>query len=259
MTKKNNSNFLIHNIALYSTIIAILGLGTAIIAHYNGRKKARSEIIRLKAELHKNEDERFTYMYRMPNNELAQNKKMRQTRDSLANINADMLSNALQEYFDKIDKQYTLGCFFTSQQITKMNKILNFVGPVFNAKTPLSEFQEILAESDITADKFFQFGVILDGGYIHMFQDPNRQKLFEAYLDANDAAFLATNDTDMPNPAVVLDNVAHREFDNNKRKIDYLDNCIAGNCFIVGNTIAAFNLKSDSLRALLDKYQKKLR
>ena len=111
MNKKNNKKFpeflSLNNIALYTTIIAVLGLGVFATARCFERKKARHEIARLKGEIYKNRDARFTYLAKA--SEFAENKKMKQTVDSLRSCNDEMFTNVQQKYFKRIDRRYPLG------------------------------------------------------------------------------------------------------------------------------------------------------
>lgn len=253
MTKNSSNRDLLNNIVFYTVLVGLVGTGTAIIAHHIGRKNARREIIKLSNEIKQVKDDKFTYMTSAP--EFAQNRKMKKTIDSLKTRNSKIVQNTTNEYFANVNKTYTLGRFFTDAQIKKMNRIANFVGPLLNSKTSIAEFEETLTIMDIPADKFMQFGVIIDGGYIHMFRDEKRQRLFEEYLDAVEMAF-SHDGTDAPNPNLVRGNA---EYIKNQHKIDSLQRRISGNSFIIGNTIMALERRQDSLRAELAKNREKLR
>ena len=247
------------NLAFYFVVIAIMGVGAANIAHLFQRKNAHRNIDRLECEKRKIRDARFTYKMGPAVSMTKQNRLMEKMRDSLALQNEQMLQSAQDEYFNKLDKRYTLGCFFTPREIAEMNKIANFAGPIFNTKTTLNEFQETLTELEIPGDKFIKFGVELDNGYIFRFLDDTRQMLFENYMDANDAAFLIDNTNDTPNPAIVLPRTKQQEFYKNKKTIDSLENQISGNVFSIDNALAEFDRKTDSLNAQIEKNRQKLR
>lgn len=61
------------------------------------------------------------------------------------------------------------------------------------------------------------------------------------------------------NAEIALDARAAQEIKRNQHKIDSLENCILGNGFIIANTLASFDHKSDSLNALLEQTREKLK
>ena len=61
------------------------------------------------------------------------------------------------------------------------------------------------------------------------------------------------------NTEIALDAHAAQEIKRNQHKIDSLENCMLGNGFIIANTLASFDRKSDSLNALLEQTREKLK
>ncbi len=80
----------LHNIAFYVTLVALIGTGTTIIAHYIGRRNVRHKIIELTNAIKQNNDDRFTYMTK--GTEFIQNTHMKRTVDSLKARNAELVT-----------------------------------------------------------------------------------------------------------------------------------------------------------------------
>ncbi|MBO4700507.1 MAG: hypothetical protein J5620_02020 [Alphaproteobacteria bacterium] len=277
MTKKSTINFSkypgLNNIALYASIIAVLGLGTLVTAHYMGRKKARREIERLNNEINKNKTAQNTYIATAP--EFIKNKELKRTVDSLEKRNIELLLGAQEKYFARIDRRYTLGRFFTPNQIAKLN---NIVMPYANkikkddsqwymfiknntplkSRTTIPTMEDIIRTLDIPPEKFAPMDMVIDGGYLYMFNDARQQKLFEAYLTDIDAAF-ANKDENEPNFAIREIAPIQSEYTHNKREIGKSKRDIEGNDFLIAQTLAHFNRINDSLNALVEKNKQKLK
>ena len=279
MVKKHTVNFSkypgLNNIALYSTIIAVLGLGTLVTAHYMGRKKARREVARLTGEIRQNTDAQKTYMATA--REVAENKKLKHTFDSLDRRNMALFLDAQEKYFARIDRKYTLGRFFTQKQLAQLNRIVmpyankisktdtnaewyRFIknNTPLKSKTAIPTFEDLIRGLDIPPAEFAPMDMIIDGGYLYAFNDARQQKLFEAYLTEIDAAF---SDTDKNEPNFAIREIApiQSEYMHNKREMAILNKNIAGNEFLIAQTLAQYGRKNDSLTALLNKYQQKLK
>lgn len=80
----------LNNIAFYVTLVALIGTGGTIIAHYIGRKNARHKIIELTNAIKQNNDDRFIYMTK--GTEFVQNAHMKRTVDSLKARNAELVT-----------------------------------------------------------------------------------------------------------------------------------------------------------------------
>lgn len=277
MTKKKTINFSkypgLNNIALYASIIAVLGLGTLVTAHYMGRKKARREVARLTNEIRKNQESQKTYISTAP--EFIENKKLKKTVDSLDRRNLELFLGAKEKYFARIDRRYTLGRFFTPNQIAKLNNIVMpyakqikkddsqlymFIknNTPLKSRTTIPTMEDIIRNLDIPAEKFAPMDMVVDGGYLYMFNDARQQKLFEAYLTEIDAAF-ANKDENEPNFAIREIAPIQAEYMHNKREIGKLKREMEGNDFLIGQTLAQFGRVNDSLNALVEKNKQKLK
>ncbi len=277
MAKKNTVNFSkypgLNNIVLYTSIIAVLGLGALVTTHYMGRKKARREVARLTTEIRKNCDAQKTYISTAP--EVAENKQLKRTLDSLDRRNTELFLTAQEKYFARIDSKYTLGRFLTPKQLAQLNKIVmpyankisksdtewyRFIkdNTPLKSRTHIPTFEDVIRGLDIPAEKFAPMDMIIDGGYLYMFNDARQQKLFEAYLTEIDAAF-SNKEENSPNFAIREIAPIQSEYMHNKREITKLDTRITGNDFLIAQTLAQYGRRKDSLNALLNKYQEKLK
>jgi len=261
------------NIALCTTIAAVLGLGGFVTTHYMGRKKTRREIARLTHEIYNNRDAQHTYV--MTATEFAENRTMQKTMDSLNNYNTKMFNNAQEEYFARINKKYPMGRFMNSVQIAQLNRtvmpyinktrqsnqeVYNSVRKIvpFNAKSTLSEFEYVLHSVDIPAEKFAPLDMVVNEGFLFGFNDARQENLFKEYLDEISRAFSEFNENepnfDIPENAKIKD-----EYVRNQDNITELKNKIQGNNFLIAQTLAQYGRVNDSLNVLLEKNRQKLR
>ena len=277
MTKKHNINVSkyknLSNLALYATIIAVLGIGIISVSHYMGRKKARREITRLNNEIYKNRDAQHTYTTTAP--EFIENKRLKKSLDSLDRRNAELFMNAQEKYFNRIDVKYPMGRFFTPAQISELNKIvMPYAGKISESdtdiynfikkKTPItgkmtiSEFESVLHLLNIPSEKFAPMDMVVDNGFLFLFNDARQQKLFESYLEDLSRTFSEFDET-RPNFEIPENAQIYDEYTNNMHKISKLNKKIEDNSFLIAQTLAQFGRKNDSLNALIAKYQEKLK
>ena len=269
MSKKTN----LSDLALYTTIAAVIGLGALITVHYMGRKKAVREIARLNAEIHNNEHDIHTYMVNAP--EFAENRQIKKTLDSLKNRNVVMFSDAQEKYFNRIEKKYPLGRFMNNAQINRLNGIvLPYVRTTktndtngytlvkkltpFSAWTTLAQFESVLHLLNIPPQKFAPLDMVVNDSFLVMFNDARQQKLFESYLEELSFTFSDFNENE-PNFEIRENAEIRDEYTHNQGEIRTLESKIEQNNFLIGQTIAKFNRENDSLNALRAKYQSKLR
>lgn len=261
------------NLVLCIAIIAIMGLGTLAIAHYTGRKKARHEIARLDNEIRKNRDARYMYIVQAP--EFNENRNMQKKLDSLKERNTIMFNDAQDKYYERIEEKYQLGRFMGAAQIAQLNHVImpyvkatrktdidayNLVKKItpFTSKTTLSQFEYVLHLLDIPPQKFAPLDMIIDKGFLIMFNDAQQQKVHEAYLEELSHAFADFNENE-PNFEIRENAEIRGEYINNQNKIRALESKIEQNNILIGQTIAKFGHERDSLNALRAKYQSKLK
>lgn len=278
MSKKQEVNFSkrypgINRLALYTTLIALLGVATLATVHYMGRKKARREVARLTAEIEKNNDAKHTYV--MTASEFASNRILQRKLDSLANRNSELTNRAQEKYFTRINNRYNFGRFFTPNQIAKLNQIVMPYANKFpktdserhafirkntplKSKTTIPAFEKVITILNVPAEKFAPMDMIVSDGKLYMFNDPKQQKTFESYLMAIDAAFI-NSDKNEPNFAIREFAPMEPEHTTNKHEISALSNEIQANDFLISQTLAEYGRINDSLNTLINKYQQKLK
>lgn len=273
MNKENNQKSKNSgNLALCIAIIAVLGFGGFVVTHYLERKRARRAVAHLNGEIRKNQDAKFTYMVKAP--EFEKNHKFKRTVDSLENRNNELFLGAQQKYFARIDRRYPMGAFFDATGIAELNKIImpyvaqmdksdpewNFIKQYTPIKpgTTIPTFERIISVLDIPAEKFAAMDMIIDAGYLYMFNDPHQQKTFEAYLRDIDMVFA---DEEKTEPNFKIREVARikPEYTRNKNKIAELNADISINDSIIEKNLTDFDRAYDSLNALLAKNNKILR
>lgn len=118
----------LNNIAFYVTLVALIGTGTAIIAHHIGRRNARRKIIELTNAKKQNKDDRFTYITK--GTEFVQNAHMKRTVDSLKARNAELVTqdNAdeiahNQRAIDSLKNRMDENGFIIANRLAKFNLV----------------------------------------------------------------------------------------------------------------------------------------
>ena len=162
-------------------------------------------------------------------------------RDSLNYASSNLFNIAQEKYFDRIDKKYTIGRFFTKQEISELNRIFtpylqNMAGDSdfaykyarqnmpLRSKLPLNIFAEIIYILGVDTDELKPFGMIFNNGNLCMFADETRGRLFENFLDESIAGFL--DDYDVPNYNIPEFAKIRTQYDAMLQQIDSLNNII---------------------------------
>ena len=269
MNKKDNKKT---NIALYFTIVAVIGIGAAMLTPHMLRKKARREVARLSFEVQHNKDSLHTYLVQAP--EFQENRQMKKNIDSLKGRNITMFLDAQEKYFERTEKKYPLGRFMNNGQLAQLNGVvMPYVSRVpksdinvynllkkltpFNARTTISEFESVLHLLNIPSEKFAPLDMVVDQGFLFMFNDRKQQAMLESYLEELSMAF-SESDVNMPNFDIRENAAIRDEYMRNQDKIRNLEFRIEQNDFLIGQTIARFNQVDDSLNTLRDRYRAKL-
>lgn len=272
--RKIFSNFPnLSNVALCTTIIAILGIGALVMSPCIIRKNARHKIAHINNQIRKNDSALCAYMIHA--DQFQENTQMKKTLDSLNNHNIQMFYDAQDKYTTRIDKKYPMGHFMDANQIAQLNRtVMPYVYKLkksdkdayalarmhtpFTARSGLSEFQYVLHLTDIPAEKLAPLDMIVHEGFLYFFNDAHQQKLYESYLEELSHAYSDFNENE-PNFDIQENAVIRDEYMKNKGKIAELNNEIMGNNFLISQTIANFQRKHDSLNILREKYQAKLK
>lgn len=186
-------------------------------------------------------------------------------RDSLRDANCQLFNVAQEKYFDRIDKNYTLGRFFDAQQIAELNKILvNYLTrragdssfeykfaksnmPV-NAKTTLNMFIDIIIALDVAPQDLAPLDVIFDGGQLCAFNDKHAETVFESFLEDSDAGKMHDDgpNFDLPEMAQIRDKYVY-----NVRRIDSLGRVITQQDAVIKNAVRQFDNRKDSLQRVI--------
>lgn len=261
------------NLAFYTVILAVIGVGAGALSKPIIRKNARRKIARLNTEIRNNDKALHAYMVNA--DEFKENKQMKKTLDSLNNRNVQMFCDAQNKYNERIDKKYPMGRFMNATQIAQLNRtVMPYVRKdkvadqdtyntvkkftPFNSRSTLSQFQYVIQATNIPAEKFAPLDMIVHEGFLCFFNDAHQQKLYESYLEELSHTYSDFTDNepnfDIPENAVIRD-----EYMRNKNTITELNNRIQSNGFLISQTIANFQHKRDSLNTLIEKYQEKLK
>ena len=161
-------------------------------------------------------------------------------RDSLSDANWTMFNVAQEKYFDRIDKKYTMGRFFSKRELRELNRVL---APYLTARagetdvdykytrllmpikstTPLSAFVDVVGALNVESADMAPFDMIFDNGFLYAFNDPKNEDLFEEYLEACADGCITEEGPDFtPREFAGI----RDEYLNNERKIDSLNTVI---------------------------------
>ncbi len=274
MNKKFFSKFPnLSNLALYTVILAVIGIGAATLSQPMVRKNTSRKIARLNTEIRNNDKALHTYMVNA--DEFKENKQMQKTLDSLRNRNVQMFCYAQNKYTERINKKYPMGRFMNATQIAQLNRtVMPYVRKdkitsqdtyntvkkftPFNSRSTLSQFQYVIQATNIPAEKFAPLDMIVHEGFLCFFNDARQQKLYESYMEELSHAYSDFNDNE-PNFEISENAVMRDEYIRNKNNITELNNKIQSNGFLISQTIANFQHKRDSLNTLVEKLQAKLK
>ncbi len=274
MNKKFFSKFPnLSNLALYTVILAVIGVGAATLSQPMIRKNTSRKIARLNTEIRNNDKALHTYMVNA--DEFKENKQMQKTLDSLRNRNVQIFCDAQNKYTERINKKYPMGRFMNATQIAQLNRtVMPYVRKdkitsqdtyntvkkftPFNSRSTLSQFQYVIQATNIPAEKFAPLDMIVHEGSLCFFNDARQQKLYESYLEELSHAYSDFNDNE-PNFEISENAVMRDEYIRNKNNITELNNKIQSNGFLISQTIANFQHKRDSLNTLVEKLQAKLK
>ena len=124
--------------------------------------------------------------------------------------------------------------------------------------TTIPTFENIVRILDIPDISFEPLGMVMDGGYVYMFQNPTRQKMFESYVADIGNAFSKIDENE-PNFKVREIAPIKAEYMRNKHEIAQLNAKIGKNNCIIAKTLAEFDTRQDSLDVLFMKNREKLK
>ncbi len=272
MKKTNNlKEQNIKNRTHYSGIFGLLAIALAFGGYYGNQRKIKQEIARTQSALKQNETDKNAYI--ADTSEFDKTSQARHMIDSIEERNDVLFGVALHNYFDRLDKKYTLGKFLSLDQIKNINAVISShlykvsksddvvykyaksYMPI-NATTPLRAFTDIVDYLYITPIELMPYGVEFDNGVIFQFYNENSQNLFYKYLDDNEFAFIS--DT-MPNFSVPEIGRIRNEFIQNHKKIIELESNIAHDESVRSHRIAKFDAERDSLNRVIQNLKSKLK
>lgn len=257
--KNNNSNSsmkTMHTVLFGVGLGLIFGMTTNIIIKSTKSRKEN----KLENLVSKTQENRFEYMLHSP--ETYNINRDKRVLDSLAAANQNLFDKSAEKYFEKIDKKYTMGRFFNASEIAQINKILTpYTADTelasympLGASTTIAGFEDIVRATGIAPAKLMPVGVEFDCGYIFRFRDAAKQKLFESYIDAIEAAFMAD---ESPNFEIREIAPIRAEYTANCAKMDSIWKDLCQNDSVRGAKLAEFDKRIDSLQVELNKIQPK--
>jgi cell division protein FtsB len=264
---KNNQKPYSHLPGLVSIFVLALVFGGYFFDQRAIQRRIESEQKKLK----QNESSKETYIANA--SEFNKNAKIQNTIDSLVERNDYLVGDAFDSYFEKLDKNYTLGKFLSADQIKKINTVIsshlhkasesnNIVYKYvksympINQSTPLRIFEDIVDCMNITPIELMPYGVEFDNGAIFQFYKPAAQDLFYKYLDEYEAAY--SGDTE-PNFGIKEIAPVHDEYVKNCEKISKLEHQIAYNDSIFNQNLAKFDATRDSLNRVIKNLKSRLK
>jgi hypothetical protein len=171
-----------------------------------------------------------------PNKSLA---ALQHERDSLINANADMFNRAQNEYYEHLDKKYTMRLFFSRRELKNLNEVLDKYLKIFADKTaltgeesieykyikailpfkqdtPFSVINYVLLKLGVPSEALAPLGIIIYQGTVIEFKDEAKQNNFECYEDAFAGGRM--HDGDLPDEKE-FSRIA-KAWDANKRRIE---------------------------------------
>ena len=255
----------------YSGILGLLAIVLLFGGYYESQRKAKRELARAESALKQNEINKNTYI--AATSESDRTSQNRHIIDSIEERNDLLLGVALHNYFERLDKKYTLGKFLNPSQIKNINAVIeSYLYKVsksddivykyaksympINANTPLCAFTDIVNYLYITPIELMPYGVEFDNGVIFRFYDKKSQNLFYKYLEDYELAFIS--DT-TPNFSVPEINHIREEFLQNHEKIIELESSIENEKFVHAQQIAKFDATRDSLNLVIKNLKSKLK
>ena len=177
-------------------------------------------------------------------------------RDSLINANWNMFNIAQENYFDRVDKKYTMGRFFNKKEIAQLNEImtpylLKMAGrsdaeykyvkmnmPI-TKKLSLNTFVEMVYIMGVAPEDLAPMDMIFDQGHLYLFNDRERQNLFEQLLEESDAGMII--DYVMPNYEIPEFQAIRKKYDRNAYQIDSLNRIVTQGHQTLGQSVHQFD------------------
>jgi len=166
------------------------------------------------------------------NNKELQN--LQHTYDSLFETNYRMFNIAQEQYYDRIDKKYTMRLFFSKKELDELNKVLTpyfqnlagettleyqYVKLLFPIKpnTPLTKFFDIIGILGVPDAELAPLDVICDQGHVYGFNDANKENNFECFLEEYDLGKITDEGPDCD--IKEYSNICQEWWDNEERMI----------------------------------------
>ena len=262
------------NINTHTSAPAIIGLLVIVLiigGYFIDQRKTQRKLDKAQAALKQNESKRKSFVTNA--SKFQQNAQILHIIDSINERNDYLIGGAFDNYFEKLDKKYTLGRFLDAGQIAKINGVISShlhkvskqndlvykyaksYMPI-SASTPLRAFEDIVDYLQITPVDLMPYGVEFDNGAIFQFYKPAAQDLFYKYLDEYEAAY--ATDTE-PNFEIKDIAPTHDEYVANCNKISELKNQITYNDSIFNQNLARFDATRDSLNRVISDLKSKFK
>ncbi|MBO4480619.1 MAG: hypothetical protein J5742_03295 [Alphaproteobacteria bacterium] len=172
--------------------------------------------------------------------------------DSLNDACSNLFNIAQEKYFDRIDKKYTMGLFFTPKEISQLNNVMTpyikkmagesdfgykyaKMNMPIRKDLPLNTFVEMVYILGVKDEELAPFDMVFSNGHLYMFADKKRAELFESFLAESYDGFL--DDDDVPNYSIPEFAKIRNEYDNYLQQIDSLNNVVYQNDSAVCKTL----------------------